>query len=158
MYSLVAVVGDLIEMYEIDIKDAHVSTNFLKTMNKVKTTNDVEQFECSVYDVLSRYGFMEGDSLIMEEKLLVEKLCTYLVKYLGIIDGRWQPEICGFRYVAFKDLKTNEIIDFYNMREIDRRIIDDYICKKNLSRLRIEKLGKYNTKDTHLVNINPQRA
>ena len=35
--------------------------------------DDKEHFQCSVYDLLNRYGFMEGESLIPEEKPLVEK-------------------------------------------------------------------------------------
>jgi len=42
------------------------------------------------------------------------------------------------RYVAFKDLTTNETIGFYDMREIDRRAIDKHIQKRNLSILKIK--------------------
>ena len=148
LYSLAVVVDDLMKVYEVNASfprscvGTHRGDRVRKFMSEVETDDDEEQFECRVYEVLSRFGFMEGDSLIPEEKPLVGKLCDYLVESLGIIDGRWQPEVCGMRYVAFKDLTTNETIGFYNMREIDRRAIDKHIRKRNLSILRIKDLHK----------------
>ena len=40
------------------------------------------QFECSVYDLLSRHGFLEGYLLIPEEEPLVEQ-ALILSEYVG---------------------------------------------------------------------------
>lgn len=96
-----------------------------------------EKFSCSVYDLLHRHGFMEGDFLIPEEKPLVEQACQYLANELSIIENRWKPEIIGGRYMIFLDLTTNQAISFYDMTEIDRRKISAVIDKKELNRIQM---------------------
>lgn len=101
------------------------------------TDKITSQFECSVYDLLSRHGFMEGDSLIPEEKPLVEKACEYLADTLGIIDGRWKAEVVCGHYVTFLDLTTNKTIGFYDMAEVDRRKIGAILDKEDLNRVAV---------------------
>lgn len=93
-----------------------------------------EKFSCSVHDLLNRYGFMEGDSLIPEEEPLVEEACKYLVNALGIVENRWKPIIsrADQHYVLFEDLQTDRIIDIDELPEVDRRKIRALITQKNL--------------------------
>lgn len=91
------------------------------------------QFECSVYDLLSRHGFMEGDALIPEEEPLVAKACAYLADALGVVDCRWKAEVVCQHYVNFVDLTTKQTISFYDMAEIDRRKIQAVIEQKQLA-------------------------
>ena len=103
--------------------------------------DDEGHFQCSVYDLLNRYGFMEGESLIPEEKPLVEKACQYLANNLGVIEQRWQPTLSqtSQHYVTFFDTKEERYINFYQMEEIDRRKIQAILDKKNLTRITVEK-------------------
>lgn len=98
-----------------------------------------EYFTCSVYDLLNRHGFMEGHSLIPEEKPLVKKACDYLANSLGIIDQRWQPVISikSQHYVTFRDMKEDCIVSFYDLSEVDRRKIQFIMNKKNLNRIQV---------------------
>jgi hypothetical protein len=102
-------------------------------------TDDQEIFECGIYDLFNRHGFMEGDALIAEEKPLVEAACHYLANALEVIEQRWQPiiAISSQHYVKFEDTKTQEITDYYSMSEKDRRKVNAIVDKKNLSWIKV---------------------
>ena len=95
-------------------------------------------FSCSVYDILSKYGFGEGDFLIKEEYPLVKKACEYLAKQLGVVDGRWQAIISCDKYVLFYDLQEKETIRYYDMAEKDRRRIEVALEQAKLHTIEVE--------------------
>jgi hypothetical protein len=103
--------------------------------------DDEGHFQCSVYDLLNRYGFMEGESLIPEEKPLVKKACEYLAHNLGEIEHRWQATVSqtSQHYVTFFDTKEEGYVNFYQMEEMDRRKIQAILDKKNLNWITVEK-------------------
>jgi hypothetical protein len=110
-----------------------------KIDEQLKETDCVDEtakmFECSANDLLNRYGFLEGDMLIAEEKPLVEKACILLMNALGIIDDRWRPFISrsSQHYVLFHDINTDKVTTIYDLAEIDRRKIYAVIEQKKLN-------------------------
>jgi hypothetical protein len=106
---------------------------------RLKSGNDMV-FSCSVYDILSKYGFGEGDFLIKEEYPLVKKACEYLAKQLGVVDGRWQAIISCDKYVLFDDLQEKKTIRYYDMAEKDRRRIEVALKQGKLHTIDVELL------------------
>ncbi|MDM8564914.1 hypothetical protein QUF74_04610 [Candidatus Halobeggiatoa sp. HSG11] len=78
------------------------------------------------YEILQRYGFSEGSSLLPEEVPFVEQARDKLIELMGIIENRWQPKasFADCPYIYFEDLKEKEKVEFYDMGERDRRLVD----------------------------------
>ena len=117
-------VNDLLPTY--DFHDSHV-------------IEQPKMFKCGAHDLLSRYGFFEGDTLIPEEKPLVEKACIILIDRLGIIDNRWRPVISrsSQHYVLFHDMNTDKLKTIDELAEVERRKIHAVIDQKKLNSISI---------------------
>ncbi len=90
---------------------------------------DEIKLENHIYDYLNRHGFSEGNDVLPEEMKFCRMEAERLVKFIGIIDDIWEPVIfeCDIPYVSFKNIKTGEITEYYDMdlrikREIDRKV------------------------------------
>ena len=93
-------------------------------------TKDSDNKEIGFYinDFLNKYGFNDGNSILEEEKEIVEALCYKIADALGVIDNRWSPSILetGHNpfYISFEDTETGELISYFDMEERDRRKIE----------------------------------
>ncbi|MBW1700428.1 MAG: hypothetical protein JRH18_24265 [Deltaproteobacteria bacterium] len=101
-------------------------------MVELRKDSDFYEISRYVYDFFSKYGFMDGDMLLDDEKEIVKHLCCRLTKAMGTINGRWEPHVmstCTHNpyYIIFKDLQTNNYVSFYDMEEQHRRKIKERI-------------------------------
>jgi len=94
----------------------------------------------SVFDLMNKYGFSEGEMLLPEEKPLVRIACHKLVKALGVVADRWQPVVLSTLknpyYVTFRDLMGDPesgCVSFYHMPERAARTIQERLDSLGLS-------------------------
>ena len=87
--------------------------------------------EFSIADLLSKYGFMDGEDVLPEEKPLILAACAKLVGQLGIIGNRWKPVIIQSGhspyFVDFEDLAAKgepAFCHYDNMPVKERRRVD----------------------------------
>jgi len=99
----------------------------MKDVRKIKENTPFHEIISRYrYDILSRHGFFEGEHLLPEEVPFIEQAINRLIGLTGIIENRWKPMAskADCPYIFFEDLEKKQDIEYYDMAEKDRRLID----------------------------------
>jgi hypothetical protein len=91
--------------------------------------SSIEEICRESYTLFSKFSYMDGDDLLLEEAPIVQNACKKLAAALGEIDG-WFPrvvETCMHNpfYIVFENTKTKEYRDFWSLDVRTRRKIEE---------------------------------
>lgn len=93
--------------------------------------NDKELLS-NIYSFFSKFGFNDGDQILEGEELIAKELAYRLIDLINIVDY-WKPVIIRTSNnpycICFKDLRDDEISNFWDLSEIEKRKIEQRLTE-----------------------------